>query len=126
MAVFKCPKITTAQRLNLVFQESEILYDIDLKQYFGGDNLTIGGFPIGGNFEINRELITINQVNLDTKSFNLLKTPTNPENTKLTFINGTVQIYSIDFIIDQNVVEWEALGLDNFVEINDIILIEYN
>jgi hypothetical protein len=126
MAIFKCPKITTAQRLNLVFEESEIFYDVDLKQYFGGDNFTQGGFLIGNNFEINRELITITQENLNSKSFNILKSPVNPEKTKLTFINGTIQIYSIDFLINQNIITWENLGLDNFIELNDIILIEYN
>jgi hypothetical protein len=126
MAVFKCPKITTDQRVNLIFEESEILYDTNLKTYFGGDGVTMGGFPIGGTFSITRELITITQANVDSKSFALLTSPNNPQNSKLTFINGTVQLYGIDFVINENIVEWEGLGLDGFIEEGDIILIEYN
>lgn len=43
MAVFKVPRITTALRQDLLLEEAEIVYDVDLKKFFGGDGVTVGG-----------------------------------------------------------------------------------
>jgi hypothetical protein len=47
MAIFKAPKITTAQRGVLTLDVSELVYDIDEKTFYGGDGSTEGGFLIG-------------------------------------------------------------------------------
>lgn len=43
MAIFKAPRITTADRIALVLGLSEIVYDTDLNGFFGGDGVTAGG-----------------------------------------------------------------------------------
>lgn len=43
MAVFRVPRITTVQRLPLLLDEGEIVFDTDLKTFFGGDGITLGG-----------------------------------------------------------------------------------
>jgi hypothetical protein len=52
MAIFKCPRITTEQRLSLVITEAEIVFDVDEKKYYGGDSITLGGIPIAGTIKI--------------------------------------------------------------------------
>jgi len=43
MAIFRVPRITTPLRSGLLLQEGEIVFDTDLKKFFGGDGITIGG-----------------------------------------------------------------------------------
>ena len=47
MGVFRVPRATTEQRMSYVLQEAEIVFDTDLRSYFGGDGLTFGGFDVG-------------------------------------------------------------------------------
>lgn len=126
MAIFRCPKITTAQRSELVLSEAEIVFDTDLKLYFGGDNDRVGGFPLGDGSQPIKELIEINQNQIDNKSITLTSLPLNPTASKFTFINGTVQLYGIDYVIDGQNIDWQGLGLDGFIEVGDLVLIEYN
>lgn len=126
MAVFRCPKITTSQRLELVLTEAEIVFDIDQKRYYGGDNTRAGGFPIGEGAEPLVELITISQEQVDNKQITLEFEVTNPSKTRFTFINGTTQLLGVDYeFLSSTVISWEQLGLDNFIEAGDVILIEY-
>jgi hypothetical protein len=126
MAIFKAPRINSEQRSSLVLQEAEVVYDVDLKQYFGGDGILEGGFPLGKGTEPYIQLITITNINISDKQIVLEKTVTNPSKTRLEFLNGTLQIYEIDYTIsDGNKVVWESLGLDGFIEENDVIRVEY-
>jgi hypothetical protein len=43
MAIFRVPRITTTQRSILLLEEGEIVFDTDLKKFFGGDGITLGG-----------------------------------------------------------------------------------
>jgi hypothetical protein len=129
MAILKVPKITTAQRLGLTLQEAEVVYDTELKIYFGGDNITAGGFPIGNGSQAVSfvETITIDQTNIDEKRIVLQNETTNQQKTKFSFINGTIQILGIDYeYTDEFTISWDGLGLDNFIEVSDIVLIEYS
>ena len=47
MAMFKAPKVTTAQRNTLTLEVSELVYDVDQKAFYGGDGTTLGGFLVG-------------------------------------------------------------------------------
>ncbi len=48
MSIWKVPYLTTAQRLTLTPQASEILFDTTLAKPFFGDGVTLGGVPFGG------------------------------------------------------------------------------
>jgi hypothetical protein len=43
VAILKVPRIATALRENLLLEEAEIVFDTDLKKFFGGDGVTLGG-----------------------------------------------------------------------------------
>lgn len=47
MAIFRVPRITTAQRTPLVLLDGEIVYDTDTLNFYGGDGVTAGGIQIG-------------------------------------------------------------------------------
>lgn len=126
MAIFKVPKITTEQRLGIIFQEAEVVYDQDLKRYFGGDNLTVGGFPIGQGTEPFLQIIEISSQNVIDKKITLSNSSINPSKTEFSFINGTTQLLGIDYeFASPNEISWDGLGLDGFIESGDVILIEY-
>lgn len=46
MAIFRVPRITTSLRSGLLLQEAEIVFDTDLKKFFGGDGITVGGIEL--------------------------------------------------------------------------------
>jgi hypothetical protein len=126
MAIFKCPKITTAQRLDLILQEAEIVYDFEQKRYYGGDNFRLGGFPLGDGATPKIELRVITQDEVDQKFITLEGVVSQPDLTKFHFINGTTQLIGIDYsIVGVGVISWEALGLDGFIESGDVVRIEY-
>ena len=55
MAVWKVPRITTAQRVALTPQASELIYDTEQQAFFGGDGMTPGGISIGSSSIITLE-----------------------------------------------------------------------
>ena len=127
MAIFRVPKITTTDRSQLVLSESEIVYDKDAASFFGGDDATVGGFEIGKNagLKIKTEKLVITQAIIDNKNISLQKQPTNPNDILFLPEGGIRQNYGTEFTLLGNVLTWENLGLDGFLEVDDIINITY-
>lgn len=125
MAVFKVPKITTAQRLTLVLDEAEIVFDTDSKNYYGGNNSDIGGFPLGSGASGNIQKFTLTQQNIDNKKVTLSTEPFYPSSVTMTIVGGISQVNGIDFEVIGSDVSWDGLGLDNFLEVNEQIIIQY-
>lgn len=126
MAIFKAPRITTEQRLPLVLQASEIVYDLDTRSFFGGNGITQGGFPLGfGASEGETEIITITQENIDSKSVTLARAPLSPGFVTLEIIGGITQLYGIDYTVNSVTLSWDGLGLDGFLEVGDVLYINY-
>jgi hypothetical protein len=123
MAIFKAPRITTSQRLQLTFGESELIYDVDAKKFFGGDGSSVGGFPLGEGSGVFTEIITLTQNDIDNKFITLSNLPL--ANITLTPSGGPQQIFGIDFDVVGLIVSWDNLGLDGFLEVNDVLVIQY-
>lgn len=124
MAIFKVPRITTLERTALILTEAEIVYDTDLKVYFGGDGLILGGFPIGGAAQ-NTESFTLDSADILAKQIQLASTPMFPSLVTLLPDGGIYQRYGIDFTVIGDMVNWDGLGLDNFLEVGDTIVVSY-
>lgn len=126
MAIFKAPRITTAQRLPLLLQASEIVYDLDTKSFWGGNGSTLGGFPLGaGSSEGATQVIVLSQENINNKSATLSRLPLSPEFISLEVVGGILQLYSVDYTIIGQEISWDGLGLDNFLEAGDILVVNY-
>ena len=130
MAVFRAPKITTDQRVGLLLSESEIVYDVDLKAFFGGDGALIGGFPIGngllGSEKYVVEQLVLTSDDINNKNVKLLNTPADSQYFTLTIKHGISQINGEDFIVTGDIVSWNGLGLDGFLEVGDVLIVEYS
>lgn len=127
MAIFKSPRITSLQRATLVLEASEIVFDTDLGTFYGGDGLTLGGFPIGqgaggGGQTFN---FTLTQTDIDNASIELDPEPSVAEYVRLTVVGGIEQVNGVDFEVTGSTLSWSGLGLDNFLEVNDILIITY-
>lgn len=126
MAIFKAPRITTAQRLPLALQASEIVYDLDTKSFWGGNGTTLGGFPLGAGYaEGATEIITLTQTDIDNKYVDLSRMPLSPDFISLEVIGGILQLYGVDYTTTGMQLSWDGLGLDNFLEVGDILVINY-
>jgi len=125
MAIFKAPKITTTQRVGLLLEKSEIVYDTDSNLFYGGNGSDLGGFPIGQGASQTYLSYTLTSQDIQNKFITLPETPNNPELLRLNIIGGIEQINSIDFTVSGAIVSWNALGLDSFLEENDILTIQY-
>lgn len=125
MAIFKAPRISTVDRNNLVLQESELVYDVDQKAFYGGNNVTVGGFLIGSNSGFSYRRIELTAQNITDKFITLPDIPLAPNSVFLTIEQGIPQINGIDYTVSGNTISWDGLGLDNFLENTDVLLVLY-
>lgn len=125
MAIFKAPRITTSQRSSLVLQEAELVYDTNQKTFYGGDNTTPGGFVVGANSGFIVERIQLTNQNILDKFVTLTSTPMFPNMVFLTIESGIAQVNGIDFQVTGNVLSWDSLGLDNFLDNTDVLIVLY-
>lgn len=127
MAIFKAPKITTIQRQTLLLDVSELVYDVDQNIFYGGDGVTVGGLPIGSNVgtSITPQRIELTQQDIDNKYVILNIAPLYPNTVGLTCENGIPQINGVDFIVNGNILSWDGLGLDNFLDNTDVLIVQY-
>ena len=125
MAIFKAPRVSTLDRLNLILEVSEIVYDVNLNLFFGGDGSTSGGFPLGKGSSPNTYIIQLTQENIDSKNIVLPATPFYPNNVSLTPEGGIIQRNSIDYNIVDNILSWNGLGLDGYLEVGETIIVQF-
>lgn len=125
MAVFKAPKITTSQRLSLVLEVSEIVFDTDENVFYGGDGVSFGGFRIGSGVLSSITTFTLSATNINNKSVTLPAIPNQPLVVDVTPEGGPSQLYGIDFEILGNVLSWNGKGLDGFLEAGETLTVRY-
>ena len=126
MAVFKVPKITASQREQLILASAEIVYDTTEGIYYGGNDTLQGGFPLGsGGGTSNVATITLTQQDIDNKKVTLSTEPFYPDAVTMTIVGGISQVNGIDFEVIGSDISWDGLGLDNFLEISDTLIIQY-
>lgn len=125
MAIFKVPRITTAQRSTLVLDVSEIVCDTDENKYYGGDGVTLGGIPLGGTGQGPVEQFTLTATNITNKNVQLTISPEVPSAVLLFPEGGIVQRYGVDYTISGDILSWDGLGLDNFLEEGEFLIVKY-
>lgn len=125
MAVFKAPRVSTSQRINLTLEASEIVYDTDQSIFYGGNGLDIGGFPLGFGGGSQLFVKTLTASDISNKFVTLPDAAFYPEKVRLNIIGGIEQVNGIDFEVTDDIVSWSGLGLDNFLEEGEILLIHY-
>lgn len=69
---------------------------------------------------VTEEMVTNKQISLGVA-------PLYPDTVSLEFVNGTEQLYGIDFIFiaETATIAWTGLGLDGFIEQDDVLLITH-
>lgn len=68
----------------------------------------------------------LTQENLDTKSIELPFITTNPMHVKVIPEGGLPQVYGKDFeVVGGNILTWDSLGLDNFLEVSESLIIHH-
>lgn len=125
MAVFKAPRLTQEQRMGLTLESSEVVFDTTMKSFFGGDGITQGGFPIGKGIGTNVDKILLDQQSIDDKKVSLSSSPSVQGAVTLIPVGGIPQVNGIDFEVIGNELSWDGLGLDNFLEIGEQLIIQY-
>lgn len=125
MAVFRVPRITTLQRTSLLLQIGEVVYDTDENVFYGGNGVTTGGFLIGQGVGVIVSNITLTATDILNKYVTLSTTPLIPSSVTLTPAGGIEQINGVDFEVVGNELRWDGKGLDGFLEINDVLIIQH-
>ena len=108
-----------------MLEGSEVVYDVDQKAFYGGDGTTSGGFPIGANAGSIYQRIELTQEDINNKFVTLSSTPLISSAVIVTPEGGIAQAYGIDFIVVGSQLRWNNLGLDNFLDESDVLLVQY-
>lgn len=125
MGIFKAPRISTTERENLLLSISEVVYDLTNGLLYTGDGETLGGVPVGSGVGKKTYKFTITPVELSNKQITLDSIPPFPNEVELEFVGGITQLNGIDYEVTNNILHWNGLGLDNFIEENDTLIIHY-
>jgi hypothetical protein len=68
---------------------------------------------------------TISAADISAKQITLVPTPNDPDEVTLEFLTGGGQENGVDFEVTSNVISWDGLGLDGFIELGDNLVIQY-
>lgn len=71
------------------------------------------------------DILTIGQEDIDNKYVTLSLSPSSPNSVSLTFLEGIEQQNGVDFIVQGNILSWDGLGLDGFIEVGDVIIVRF-
>ena len=77
------------------------------------------------NFNFSSEVFTLTSTNISQKKITLGQTPLDPEGLSFIPDGGIPQRYGVDFTIVGNDIIWSSMGLDGFLEENDVIRVSY-
>ena len=125
MGIFKAPRISSSERENLLLSISEVVYDLTNGLLYTGDGETLGGVPVGSGVGKKTYKFVITALDISNKQITLNSIPPFPSEVELEFVGGITQLNGIDYQITNNVLHWNGLGLDNFIEENDTLIIHY-
>jgi hypothetical protein len=68
---------------------------------------------------------TISPVDIAAGHVTLIPTPNDPDTVTLEFLSGGGQENGVDFEVIGDILSWDGLGLDGFIESGDIIIVRY-
>jgi hypothetical protein len=74
---------------------------------------------------IQTEIFTLSALDITNKFLTLSSTPQSLETVSLFPAGGINQVNGIDFDVVSNVLSWNGLGLDGFLEAGDVLIIKY-
>jgi hypothetical protein len=72
------------------------------------------------------ERVTLTQSHLQAKGFFLKNAPLYPDTVMLIPDGGIIQVKGVDFDLQGRFLSWNELGLDNFLEENEVLTILYS
>lgn len=78
-----------------------------------------------GSVTYNVDTFTLNGSQISSAQVTLSSTPTMPALSVLNVIGGSVQQYSVDYIISSNILSWSGLGLQSILSSGDILIIQF-
>lgn len=76
-----------------------------------------------GTFQV--EYHTVTGLEITNKEFTLSALPSDPTKVLVDMVNGSTQVYSVDFVLTTNVLGWNGLGLDGVLIAGDILRVVY-
>lgn len=68
---------------------------------------------------------TVSNLEITNKELTLPSSPASPTGTMLDFINGSSAHYGVDYNVTTNILSWNGLALDGFIQANDVLRIFY-
>jgi hypothetical protein len=78
-----------------------------------------------GPFRPQVAVLILSQEMILNKTVVLPSRPSDPSSVLLIPVGGIPQVYGKDYIVSGTNLEWNQLGLDNFLEPDDILILHY-
>ena len=71
------------------------------------------------------KVLTLSHQNILDKNVDIGDVPQNPNNVVVTPTGGPVQVVNLDYSVQNNILSWDGLGLDTFLEAGDVLVVQY-
>lgn len=69
--------------------------------------------------------VELTQQNIINKYIILPNTPASPDEVAVKPVGGVEQVNGIDYRVVGNILSWNGLGLDNFLEEHDVLIVQH-
>lgn len=112
---------TLSTELNAAWAAGDVILDTKIDTTSGTLQAAIDA--VGGVDEI--EYITLDGTDITNKYVTLAQTPFSATEVMLDIIGGGPQLYTTDFAVTTNQLDWDGLGLDGVLEAADKLRISY-
>lgn len=71
------------------------------------------------------DVIILTSEHISQKSVVLSMIPPNLNHVVVTPSGGPIQLINVDFLVQENILSWDGLGLDTFLEAGDVLVVQY-
>lgn len=98
---------------------------IDISGSSNTTNIVSVVSPSTSSSGVTLERLELSSNNISTKQIELNKSPSDPASVVVFPEGGIPQFAGIDFVVTDNILSWNQLGLDGFLESGEVIIVQY-
>lgn len=107
-------------------EDDYLVWDgLALDGFLDTEDVFIVEYLVWDGLSINTQQIILSEQDVQNKQVTLQASVKNPSAVRLTIDGGLHQVNGVDFMVFDNKLSWDGFGLDDFLETDDILIVQY-